>query len=96
MDAAGPHRTAMARKVKPAAPVAYKRIRRRISSVLTEVAATLMAMYQPRGNPNTMQKIGTPIPIPTQIRSRTTKIAEAPTAFSLKNLSTGNPPAFYS
>ena len=29
----------------------------------------LLTIYQPSGNPNNMQKIGTPIPIPTHIIS---------------------------
>ncbi|MCX5672064.1 MAG: hypothetical protein NTU94_12170 [Planctomycetota bacterium] len=31
---------------------------------------TLRAMYHPTGKPNRMQKIGTPMPSPTQTRSR--------------------------
>jgi hypothetical protein len=65
------------RKVKAEVTAAYRSNLLRTTLIGTVAAVAILTMYQPTGNPNSMQKMGTPIPIPAQSVSRTTKIIRA-------------------
>jgi hypothetical protein len=69
------------RKVKSEVMTVYLMILLRTSSGLRSRLVILLARYQPTTNPNNIQKIGTPIPIPTHKRSRIMKSRKAVLGF---------------
>ncbi len=74
------------RKVKNEVIIADRKTFFSISFVLRASWLILPAIYQPTTNPKSMQKIGTPIPIPTHTRSRMMKNKRAIFGFNSKNL----------
>lgn len=89
-----PQMAHITKKVKNEVMKAYLKTRWRVSLMLRSRTLILFAMYQPTTNPNSMQKIGTPIPIPTHRRSRRMKSTRTILKFLLKILVKFNQSSF--
>jgi hypothetical protein len=82
----GPQRIIIIANVKREVIIAYFKVSFKISFGFSSLRVTLLAIYHPTRNPNNIQKIGTPIPIPKQSKSRKAKIKKAIFRFNLKIL----------
>jgi hypothetical protein len=77
----GPHRTSIPSSVIAEVTKAYKITLRKTIDKDVVVEVTYLTVNQPTKKPNRIQKMGTPMPIPTQMTSSTTKIMKTHTGF---------------
>jgi hypothetical protein len=77
----GPHSTSIQNSVTAEVSKAYKITLRKTIGIEEVVVVTYLATNHPTGKPNNMQKMGTPMPIPTQMVSSTTKMMKTHTGF---------------
>lgn len=64
-----PHNIAISTNVTPEVMMAYFHIPKYTCRKGSALADARLTIYHPTGNPSSMQKIGTPIPKPTQSTS---------------------------